>query len=62
MQQEAIQKMKENYNADKSERLEKIQSDGIEIRNKVKQLSEQKDEIESTMEVLKEEIEKETKK
>lgn len=62
MQQEAIQKMKENYNADKSERLEKIQSDGIEIRNKVKQLSEQNDEIESTMEELKEEIEKETKK
>lgn len=61
MQQEAIQKMKENYNADKSERLEKIQSDGIEIRNKVKQLSEQNDEIESTMEELKEEIEKETK-
>ncbi|MCJ0953539.1 AAA family ATPase [Mammaliicoccus sciuri] len=61
MQQEAIQKMKENYNADKSERLEKIQSDGIEIRNKVKQLSEQNDEIESTMEVLIEEIEKETK-
>lgn len=61
MQQEAIQKMKENYNADKSERLEKIQSDGIEIRNKVKQLSEQNDEIESTMEDLKEEIEKETK-
>lgn len=62
MQQEAIQKMKENYNADKSERLERIQSDGIEIRNKVKQLSEQNDEIESTMEELKEEIEKETKK
>lgn len=62
MQQEAIQKMKENYNADKSERLEKIQSDGIEIRNKVKQLSEQNDEIESTMEELKEEIEKEAKK
>ncbi|WP_204206052.1 hypothetical protein [Mammaliicoccus sciuri] len=62
MQQEAIQKMKENYNADKSERLEKIQADGIEIRNKVKQLSEQNDEIESTMEELKEEIEKETKK
>lgn len=62
MQQEAIQKMKENYNADKSERLEKIQSDGIEIRNKVKQLSEQNDEIESTMEELKKEIEKETKK
>lgn len=62
IQQEAIQKMKENYNADKSERLEKIQSDGIEIRNKVKQLSEQNDEIESTMEELKEEIEKETKK
>ncbi len=61
MQQEAIQKMKENYNADKSERLEKIQSDGIEIRNKVKQLSEQNDEIESTMEELKKEIEKETK-
>ncbi|MCJ1765602.1 hypothetical protein [Mammaliicoccus sciuri] len=61
MQQEAIQKMKETYNADKSERLEKIQSDGIEIRNKVKQLSEQNDEIESTMEELKEEIEKETK-
>ncbi|WP_204243503.1 hypothetical protein [Mammaliicoccus sciuri] len=61
MQQEAIQKMKENYNADKSERLEKIQSDGIEIRNKVKQLSEQNDEIESTMEKLKKEIEKETK-
>ncbi len=61
MQQEAIQKMKENYNADKSERLEKIQSDGIEIRNKVKQLSEQNDEIESTMEELKEEIDKETK-
>ncbi|MBF9297231.1 hypothetical protein [Mammaliicoccus sciuri] len=61
MQQEAIQKMKENYNADKSERLEKIQSDGIEIRNKVKHLSEQNDEIESTMEELKEEIEKETK-
>ncbi|WP_239724741.1 MULTISPECIES: hypothetical protein [unclassified Mammaliicoccus] len=61
MQQEAIQKMKENYNADKSERLEKIQSEGIEIRNKVKQLSEQNDEIESTMEELKEEIEKETK-
>ena len=61
MQQDAIQKMKENYNADKSERLEKIQSDGIEIRNKVKQLSEQNDEIESTMEELKEEIEKETK-
>ncbi|MEB6226387.1 hypothetical protein MXM59_04065 [Mammaliicoccus sciuri] len=61
MQQEAIQKMKENYNADKSERLEKIQSDGIEIRNKVKQLSEQNDEIESTMEELKNEIEKETK-
>lgn len=61
MQQEAIQKMKENYNADKSERLEKIQSDGIEIRNKVKQLSEHNDEIESTMEELKEEIEKETK-
>lgn len=61
MQQEAIQKMKENYNADKSERLERIQSDGIEIRNKVKQLSEQNDEIESTMEELKEEIEKETK-
>lgn len=61
MQQEAIQKMKENYNTDKSERLEKIQSDGIEIRNKVKQLSEQNDEIESTMEELKEEIEKETK-
>ncbi|MCJ0918669.1 hypothetical protein [Mammaliicoccus sciuri] len=61
MQQEAIQKMKENYNADKSERLEKIQSNGIEIRNKVKQLSEQNDEIESTMEELKEEIEKETK-
>ncbi len=62
MQQEAIQKMKENYNTDKSERLEKIQSDGIEIRNKVKQLSEQNDEIESTLEELKEEIEKETKK
>ncbi len=61
MQQEAIQKMKENYNADKSERLEKIQSDGIEIRNKVKQLSEQNDEIESTIEELKKEIEKETK-
>ncbi len=61
MQQEEIQKMKENYNADKSERLEKIQSDGIEIRNKVKQLSEQNDEIESTMEELKKEIEKETK-
>lgn len=61
MQQEAIQKMKENYNADKSERLEKIQSEGIEIRNKVKQLSEQNDEIESTMEELKKEIEKETK-
>lgn len=61
MQQEAIQKMKENYNADKSERLEKIQSEGIEIRNKVKQLSEQNDEIESTMEELKEEIDKETK-
>ncbi len=61
MQQEAIQKMKENYNVDKSKRLEKIQSDGIEIRNKVKQLSEQNDEIESTMEELKEEIEKETK-
>lgn len=61
MQQESIQKMKENYNADKSERLEKIQSDGIEIRNKVKHLSEQNDEIESTMEELKEEIEKETK-
>ncbi|MCJ1763136.1 hypothetical protein MT414_14045 [Mammaliicoccus sciuri] len=61
MQQEAIQKMKENYNTDKSERLEKIQSDGIEIRNKVKQLSEQNDEIESTIEELKEEIEKETK-
>ncbi|WP_204236994.1 hypothetical protein [Mammaliicoccus sciuri] len=61
MQQEAIQKMKENYNAYKSERLEKIQSDGIEIRDKVKQLSEQNDEIESTMEELKEEIEKETK-
>lgn len=62
MQQDAIQKMKESYNADKSERLEKIQSDGIEIRNKVKQLSEQNDEIELTMEELKEEIEKETKK
>ncbi len=61
MQQEAIQKMKDNYNADKSERLEKIQSEGIEIRNKVKQLSEQNDEIESTMEELKKEIEKETK-
>lgn len=61
MQQEAIQKMKENYNADKSEKLEKIQSDGIEIRNKVKQLSEQNDEIESTIEELKKEIEKETK-
>lgn len=61
IQQEAIQKMKENYNADKSERLEKIQSNGIEIRNKVKQLSEQNDEIESTMEELKEEIELETK-
>lgn len=61
MQQDAIQKMKESYNADKSERLEKIQSDGIEIRNKVKQLSEQNDEIESTMEELKKEIEKETK-
>lgn len=61
MQEKAIQKMKENYNADKSERLEKIQSDGIEIRNKVKQLSEQNDEIESTMEELKKEIEKETK-
>lgn len=61
IKQDAIQKMKESYNADKSERLEKIQSDGIEIRNKVKQLSEQNDEIESTMEELKEEIEKETK-
>ncbi|RIO10154.1 hypothetical protein [Mammaliicoccus sciuri] len=61
MQEEAIQKMKENYNADKSERLERIQSDGIEIINKVKQLSEQNDEIESTMDELKEEIEKETK-
>ncbi len=61
MQQKAIQKMKENYNVDKSGRLEKIQSDGIEIRNKVKQLSEQNDEIESTMEELKKEIEKETK-
>ncbi len=61
MQQKSIQKMKENYNADKSERLEKIQSEGIEIRNKVKQLSEQNNEIESTMEELKEEIEKEIK-
>lgn len=61
MQKDAIQKMKESYNADKSERLEKIQSDGIEIRNKVKQLSEQNDEIEATMEELKKEIEKETK-
>lgn len=60
MQEEAIKKMEESYNADKSETLEKIQSDGIEIRNRVKYLSEQNDEIEKSMETIKKEINKDT--
>lgn len=60
MQEEAIKKMEESYNADKSETLEKIQSDGIEIRNRVKYLSEQNDEIEKSMETIKQEINKDT--
>lgn len=60
MQEEAIKKMEESYNADKSETLEKIQSDGIEIRNRVKYLSEQNDEIEKSMEIIKQEINKDT--
>ena len=60
MQEEAIKKMEETYNADKSETLEKIQSDGIEIRNRVKYLSEQNDEIEKSMETIKKEINKDT--
>lgn len=60
MQEEAIKKMEESYNAGKSETLEKIQSDGIEIRNRVKYLSEQNDEIEKSMETIKQEINKDT--
>lgn len=60
MQEEAIKKMEESYNTDKSETLEKIQSDGIEIRNRVKYLSEQNDEIEKSMETIKQEINKDT--
>lgn len=60
MQEEAIKKMEESYNADKSETLERIQSDGIEIRNRVKYLSEQNDEIEKSMETIKQEINKDT--
>ncbi|WP_394877043.1 AAA family ATPase [Mammaliicoccus lentus] len=60
MQEEAIKKMEESYNANKSETLEKIQSDGIEIRNRVKYLSEQNDEIEKSMETIKKEINKDT--
>lgn len=60
MQEEAIKKMEESYNADKSETLEKIQSDGIEIRNRVKYISEQNDEIEKSMETIKKEINKDT--
>lgn len=60
MQEEAIKKMEESYNAGKSETLEKIQSDGIEIRNRVKYLSEQNDEIERSMETIKQEINKDT--
>lgn len=60
MQEEAIKKMEETYNADKSETLEKIQSDGIEIRNRVKYLSEQNDEIERSMETINKEIKKDT--
>lgn len=61
MQQEAIKKMQEKYNAEKSETLEKIQSDGIEIKDRVKYLSEQNNEIEKSIEKIKVEIEQDTK-
>lgn len=60
MQEEAIKKIEESYNADKSETLEKIQSDGLEIQKRGKYLSEQNDEIEKSMEKIKEEINKDT--
>ncbi|WP_314347720.1 AAA family ATPase [Mammaliicoccus vitulinus] len=61
MQQEAIKKMQEKHNAEKSETLEKIQSDGIEIKDRVKYLSEQNNEIKESIEKIKVEIEQDTK-
>lgn len=61
MQEQAIKKMQESYNVDKSQRLEKIQADGIEIRNRGAYLSEQNNEIEESIEKLKKEIEEDKK-
>ncbi|MBO3062763.1 ATP-binding protein [Mammaliicoccus fleurettii] len=61
MQEQAIKKMQESYNVDKSQKLERIQSDGIEIRNRVNYLSEQNNEIEESIEKLKQEIDEDKK-